>query len=154
MAGYLRLFTALDSSMSYYLNFSAIRKSLLFYQPCVTFKSRVIEKKLGIAPRPKRPMTPFIVYAMLERPKIMKENPGLVPTAVMKKLAEGWKTFSSTEKEALKKTYLKQLEDYTKQIMIYDQNLTEEQKRNIKAEKFKAIETSEKMKMKAVRIKM
>ncbi|XP_015122488.1 transcription factor A, mitochondrial isoform X2 [Diachasma alloeum] len=149
MATYRRLLNALGNSMSHYFNYSTARNRLLVCQPCATFKSRAIEKKLGIPPRPKRPMTPFIVYVVSERPRIAKENPGLPPIEIMKKLAEGWKTFDSTQKEELKKTYMKELEEYSKQMMTYEQNLTDEQKRSIKAEKFREIEASEKQKMKS-----
>lgn len=91
------------------------------------------------------------MYAQGARPQVVQDYPELAPKDVMKKLGEQWKTFSTTEKESLRQDYAKELEEYTKQIMVYEQNLTVEQKRSIKAEKYRALEANEKTKMKAVR---
>ncbi|XP_063972918.1 transcription factor A, mitochondrial isoform X2 [Diachasmimorpha longicaudata] len=149
MAAYRKFLTAFGSSPSNYFTCSTTRNRLLTCQPCMTYGSRAIEKKLGIPPRPKRPMTPFIAYSVLERGRIVKEHPDLRPRDIMKKIAEDWKTYSLPHKEELRKNYLHELQEYTKQIMAYEEKLTDEQKKSIKDEKLRGMEATEKVKMKA-----
>lgn len=90
-----------------------------------------LEEKLGIPPRPKRPLTPFFRFMKEIRPSVTKENPNLAGLDVVRKVAEKYKSIDPALLRKLTEEYHKDQEEYLKTKFRYESQLTTEQKQNI-----------------------
>lgn len=91
-----------------------------------------MEKKLGLPARPKKPLNPYFVYLLNERPSYMKKYPELTLQEIIKKMSENWKTYDQNEKDKFKLIFKKEMDVYTRDVMEYVQSLTNEQQEAIK----------------------
>ena len=66
----------------------------------------------GDDPVPKKPPTTYLMYTSKLRGKVTDENPGSHPVEISRLLGAIWRALPSSEKDALKATYLKDLETY------------------------------------------
>ncbi|XP_064457459.1 transcription factor A, mitochondrial-like isoform X1 [Ornithodoros turicata] len=81
---------------------------------------------------PKRPPTGFILFANDARPNVVKQNPSLKPTEVIRAIAARWRSADESTKQ--KYTALSKLrrEEFIKQKELYDTKLTVQQKEALK----------------------
>lgn len=85
-------------------------------------------KLLKIPEKPKKPPTPYVKFVSDHRTKIVKENPNLKQTEVIKKCAEDWKNVSKELKEKYNIEYKDECVIYDQKLMAFNANLTKEQK--------------------------
>lgn len=81
-----------------------------------------------IPPAPKRPPSGFILFAADARKAVLKENPALTPTEVIKTVAGKWKTVDEVTKNKYAALSRERFEQYEKQKAAYTSILTEQQK--------------------------
>lgn len=82
--------------------------------------------------RPKRPLAPYLRFAMLERPSLVKANPKVKVSEIASLLGQKWTNLSDEEKQKFSEEYLQEMPAYSKQIEKYNQSLTEADKDAIK----------------------
>lgn len=108
-----------------------------------TGKIRSVEKKLGLPPRPKRPLSSYLQFCNAERNSVVEQFPDLPATAVTKKLAELWKASSPETKEKFRLKYQESAQAYTQEVIEYEKNITPEVALSITNEKAKIKKTTE-----------
>ncbi|KAJ9578559.1 hypothetical protein L9F63_005209 [Diploptera punctata] len=113
-----------------------------------------IEEKLGLPPRPKKPLTPYFRYMVEMRPILNQKNPQMKVTDVVKIIAKEWQTVDEKVHEQLKEEYKKDMEKYAVAIQKYESLLTNEQKEDIKNAKLENKETKEKRKLKKKKMEL
>lgn len=84
-------------------------------------------KQLNVPDKPKKPLSPYIKFCQSKRTEILKNNPNLAQTELLKKCAEAWKNIDVTLKEKLKQDYTNEYENYTVQYNKYLSGLSPEQ---------------------------
>jgi len=67
---------------------------------------------------PKRPLSAYMMFAIVKRPQLKEENPSLKFGEVGRKLGEMWKELSDEE---YKNRYIREKKEYEK-LMIDDDN--------------------------------
>lgn len=99
-------------------------------QHAVGLKS--LEEKVGLPPKPKKPLTPFFRYIKKVRPAILAENPNIKATDVIKTISKQWETVDPTLKQQFQDEYLKEKIIYVETRAKYDSKITKEQRNEIK----------------------
>ena len=102
--------------------------------------SASLEEKLGLPPRPKKPLTPFFRYLSENRTKLQSSNPQLKPTDVVKLCAKQYESIDPAVKTKYQDQYLKDQEEYIRKRTVYDNKLTDQQKFEIANAKQEAVE--------------
>ncbi|XP_057340444.1 transcription factor A, mitochondrial-like isoform X2 [Microplitis mediator] len=95
-------------------------------------KLRKLEKKFEIPPRPKRPLNAFMRFSMLNREEIKTEFPGSSASAITKQLGAKWSLCDKSFKDKLQNEFKEEMDDYSRQMMVYEKSLTDEQKQMFK----------------------
>jgi len=72
------------------------------------------QKKEYQAAHPKRPLSPYLLFSVEQRPLIQKENSQLGITEISKIIGQKWKALDNSKKEAFKKIYQTNLEKFKK----------------------------------------
>lgn len=85
-------------------------------------------KLLKIPEKPKKPPTPYVRFVTEHCAKVVKENPNLKQTEVIKKCAEDWKNASQELKEKYNIEYKDECVIYDQKLITFNTNLTPEQK--------------------------
>ncbi|XP_037559182.1 transcription factor A, mitochondrial-like [Dermacentor silvarum] len=81
-----------------------------------------------VPPAPKRPPSGFILFAADARKAVLKENPALTPTEVIKLVAGKWKAADDVTKSKYAAISRERFEQYEKEKAAYTSQLTEQQK--------------------------
>ncbi|XP_037291773.1 transcription factor A, mitochondrial isoform X4 [Rhipicephalus microplus] len=81
-----------------------------------------------VPPVPKRPPSGFILFAADARKIVLKENPALTATEVIKAVAGKWKTADDNTRNKYAALARERFEQYQKEKAAYDSQLTEQQK--------------------------
>ncbi|KAL3182265.1 hypothetical protein MRX96_007463 [Rhipicephalus microplus] len=81
-----------------------------------------------VPPVPKRPPSGFILFAADARKTVLKENPALTATEVIKAVAGKWKTADDNTRNKYAALARERFEQYQKEKAAYDSQLTEQQK--------------------------
>lgn len=77
--------------------------------------------------KPKRPLTGYLKFMMEKRPIILKENPSLQSTDIVKRVAEQWKALSYEGKAKYQEEAVHDRAKYDEEILKYNAELTPEQ---------------------------
>lgn len=109
-----------------------------------------IEERLGLAPSPKKPLTPYFQFMRDARPRMLRENPKLSAIEVVKQLAEQWKTVDEGTKQKLADVYKQEKSDWIQKRAQYESTLTQDQKYEIQNAKAEIQESKEKRAYKKV----
>lgn len=120
-----------------------------------SLQSRRLElnlEKLGIPPRPKRPMNPFINFLKDNRPKVLESNPKLSLVEVVKECAKKWKSADEKLKQKFSDQFLKDKKQYIAKLAQYEKSLTADQKQEIEALRRSKYKKSRKLAQMKVRI--
>ncbi|KAJ8945565.1 hypothetical protein NQ314_009186 [Rhamnusium bicolor] len=112
--------------------------------------SREALKQLKIPEKPKKPLTPYVKFVIESRSDIIKQNPNIKPTEIIKKCAEHWRTVSSELKEKYANAYKSECEVYNKKILNFNASLTTEQREAIKSAADEKKEDKKKRKLRKV----
>ncbi|XP_053598211.1 transcription factor A, mitochondrial isoform X2 [Microplitis demolitor] len=134
------------SSSTKYCNFLFTRISQIVFRPYSESRLRRLEKKWDIPPRPKRPLNPFFKFVVLRREEMVKENPQLKNPQIMQKLGEKFRSYDGNYKNELQKEYREEMNEYSRQMILYEKSLTSEQKQILKSLAEKRAEMKEKSK--------
>uniref|UniRef100_A0A0A9WJY4 Transcription factor A, mitochondrial n=1 Tax=Lygus hesperus TaxID=30085 RepID=A0A0A9WJY4_LYGHE len=102
-----------------------------------------LEDKIGIRPKPKRPMSAFLKFSSnIVRPNLIKDNPSLPITQVTKIAAERWKSVDDDTKKKLAKEYQDEMVgyraamvEYLKELSTVDSKLLEKHDPKLRKEK-------------------
>ncbi|XP_065293493.1 transcription factor A, mitochondrial-like isoform X3 [Dermacentor albipictus] len=81
-----------------------------------------------VPPAPKRPPSGFILFVTDARKAVLKENPALTPTEVIKMVAGKWKAADDVTKSKYAALSRERFEHYEKEKAAYTSQLTEQQK--------------------------
>ncbi|KAF6214076.1 hypothetical protein GE061_011807 [Apolygus lucorum] len=101
------------------------------------------EEKLGIRPKPKRPMSAFLKFTSnIVRPSLVKDSPSLPITQITKIAAEKWKSVDDNTKKKLTKEYQDEMVgyraamvEYVKELASVDRKLLEKHDPKLRKEK-------------------
>lgn len=100
---------------------------------CAAISSRRLEEKLGLPAKPKRPLSCFLRFVNEKRPQWMKENPGLPMKEFVQKCGKQWTSADKKTKKKYENELVKDNEEYQKQLVLYNNQITDEQKTSIEA---------------------
>ncbi|XP_045476712.1 transcription factor A, mitochondrial [Harmonia axyridis] len=101
-----------------------------FYIPLAGVKTKDVI--IDLPEKPKKPVGPFFRFIKDHKPILLKDNPELKITDVIKKCAEDWKNSSVAIREKYDNEYKKEIEDFNKIFLDYSMRLTEEQREYLK----------------------
>lgn len=96
--------------------------------------SKKLEAKLGLPPIPNRAKRPYDRFFDETRIQLVKDNPSLKHTEIIRICAKKWAETDQDVKDRLRKDFLKENFSYQQEIFQYNNRLTEEQKSSIEAE--------------------
>ncbi|TDG50011.1 hypothetical protein AWZ03_003521 [Drosophila navojoa] len=94
--------------------------------------SKTLEEKIGLPPRPKKPLTPYFRFMREMRPKMLAKNPSISTIEVVRQLSKSWGEVDPKLKERLQSEYKRDQELYLEKRTKYDATLTEEQRSELK----------------------
>jgi transcription factor A, mitochondrial len=106
--------------------------------------SRTVEERIGLPPRPKKPLTPYFRYMQKQRPKLVEQNPKISLTDIVKICAKQWETVDEATKKKLDAEYQKEKITYIEERAKYQSKLTDEQRNELQTFKQEAAEAKEK----------
>ncbi|XP_064550441.1 transcription factor A, mitochondrial isoform X2 [Drosophila montana] len=95
-------------------------------------RSKSLEEKIGLPPRPKKPLTPYFRFMREMRPKMLEKDPKIATIEVVRQLSKSWVDVDPKLKERLQSEYKKDQELYLEQRTKYDATLTDQQRAEIK----------------------
>ncbi|XP_055844704.1 transcription factor A, mitochondrial [Episyrphus balteatus] len=99
-------------------------------QPAAGLKN--LEEKVGLPPKPKKPLTPFFRYIKQVRPTILAENPHFKATDVIKTISKQWETVDPALKLKFQEEYQREKTIYVETRAKYDSQITDEQRYEMK----------------------
>lgn len=85
-------------------------------------------EKAFFPPKPKRPVSPFVLYVKQVQNHFTEEEPNIRYSEILKKASKRWAVLDPVEKEHFQKQYNENYEAYTKELQEYNNSITEEQK--------------------------
>ncbi|PNF23876.1 hypothetical protein B7P43_G13727 [Cryptotermes secundus] len=125
-----------------YRNILLNRHTSSLYQQNAGLKKSV-EEKLGLPPKPKKPLTPYFRFMAQIRPAIVQKNPQAKLTDIAKLAGTEWGKADSSVREQLQAEYKREMVDYMAAQVKYNQKLTDEQHEEIKKAKIEIAELKE-----------
>ena len=108
-------------------------------------------EKLGLPPKPKRPLTPYFRFLVQARTQVQQSNPKLSTIEIVQACAKRWADVDESTKQKLTEEYMKDKEQFIKQRAQYESKLTDEQRYDIEAAKQDIEESKEKRAHRKVR---
>lgn len=114
---------------------------VVLYQPAVGLKN--LEQKVGLPPKPKKPLTPFFRFIKQVRPSIIAENPHFKATDIIKTISKQWETVDPDLKQKFQEEYQREKTSYVETLAKYDSQITNEQRNEMKQLKEEEIAAKE-----------
>ncbi|CAN7993592.1 unnamed protein product, partial [Ixodes hexagonus] len=93
-----------------------------------SFATQKVRSDVALPPPPKRPPSGYILFVNDARKSVLKQNPALKPTEVVKTLAEKWKTADEVTKQKYETLSQERKEEFAKAKEAYSLRLTPQQK--------------------------
>lgn len=112
-----------------------------------SYAAKTFEEKLGLPPKPKKPLTPFFRFMQDQRPKIKAANPKLHLSDVVKQISKEWENADPSMKQRLLEQFKKDQQTYIETRTKYDSKITDEQRSQIKELKQELSEAKERRMM-------
>lgn len=112
-----------------------------------TYVAKTLEEKVGMPPRPKKPLTPYFRFMNEQRPKLLASNPQLTVIEIVKQVSKEWESAEISLKQRLQEEYKKDQEKYVETRTKYDSKITDEQRSQLKELKQEQNEAKEKRMM-------
>ncbi|XP_055709653.1 transcription factor A, mitochondrial [Phlebotomus papatasi] len=106
--------------------------------------TKTVEERVGLPPKPKKPLTPYFRYMQEVRPKMAAENSQLTMGELIRNIAKQWKTVDDSKKRKYEEEFRKDQAVYLQKRAQYESKLTDEQKENIQLMKETIAEAKEK----------
>ncbi|XP_055680850.1 transcription factor A, mitochondrial [Lutzomyia longipalpis] len=120
------------------------KTTLPLVQNAQNVSSKSAEERLGLPPKPKKPLTPYFRFMKEIRPKILAENNQISMTDVLKNVAKQWATVDDVRRQKYQEEFKKDQAVYLQKMTQYKSKLTDEQKENIQIMKESIAEAKEK----------
>ncbi|KAH8420915.1 hypothetical protein KR222_009461 [Zaprionus bogoriensis] len=95
-------------------------------------QSKTLEERVGLPPRPKKPLTPYFRFMREQRPQLIAQDPKITTIQIVQELSRKWGTVDAKVKAQLQADYKKDQEVYLALRTKYDAKLTDEQRAEIK----------------------
>lgn len=111
-----------------------------------------VNERLGLPPRPKKPLTPYFRFLKENRPLIVQQNPNMGLTEIVREAAKKWNGVDASIKKKLEDDYKSDQAEYLKKRAQYDSKLTDEQKEELKHLKYELMQSRKDRVVKKVRI--
>lgn len=92
-----------------------------------TSDSKSILDAIELPEKPKRPISAYVKFMLEKRPVLLKENPSLKSTDVIKLVAEQWRALSPEEKDKFQAAIVQDKQQYQLELKSYKDKLTTEQ---------------------------
>ncbi|XP_017757324.1 PREDICTED: high mobility group B protein 6 [Eufriesea mexicana] len=109
-------------------NLLPIRNCLLNLHQNASKNALKLIEEAFLPPKPKRPVSPFILYVKQIHHHFTEEEPNIKYSDVLKKASKRWAVLNPIEKEHFQKQYSEKYEAYTKKLQEYNNSITKEQK--------------------------
>lgn len=109
---------------------------------------KTLEEKVGLPPKPKKPLTPYFRYMGDMRDTIRKQNPSMSIMDVTKLMSKQWETVDERTKVKYMNDFKKEQIKYVEERAKYDSKITDEQRKEIQQIKQEKIEAKERMAIK------
>lgn len=93
---------------------------------------KTIEERIGIPPKPKRPLAPFMRFYQKIRPNLRQEHPSEKIGGLARLAASQWKAVDTDTKEKYVNEFRKDQETFLKDIARYQNGLSDEQREQVK----------------------
>ncbi|CAD6995322.1 transcription factor A, mitochondrial isoform X1 [Ceratitis capitata] len=93
---------------------------------------RTIEEKLGLPPRPKKPLTPYFRFMQDQRPKILAENPKYSTIDIVRVISKRWSNADEALKKRLQEDYKRDQQKFVEVRAKYEAKMTDEQRSELK----------------------
>lgn len=105
------------------------RQNILYNQSAGV---KTLEERLGLPPKPKKPLTPYFRYMQQMRPVILEQNPKIALPELVKLIASKWEQVDDKTKMKLQEDFKKDQVLYIEKRAQYDSKLSDEQRRDLK----------------------
>lgn len=92
---------------------------------------RTLEEKLGLPPKPKKPLTPYFRYMNDMRDTFKKQNPEMPIVDITRMMAQKWETVEEKTKTKYLSDFKKEQIKYIEERAKYDSKITDEQRKEI-----------------------
>uniref|UniRef100_A0A0K8R7C2 Putative transcription factor a mitochondrial n=1 Tax=Ixodes ricinus TaxID=34613 RepID=A0A0K8R7C2_IXORI len=92
------------------------------------FATQKVRSDVALPPAPKRPPSGYILFINDTRKTVMRQNPALKPTEVVKTLAEKWNMADEITKKKYETLSRERMEAFAKEKEAYTSRLTPQQK--------------------------
>lgn len=109
--------------------------------------AKTFEEKIGLPPKPKKPLTPYFRYMAQQRPKLQAANPKTSIIEIVKQISKEWEKVDASMKERLQAEYKKDQQTYIEARTKYDAKITDEQRAQLKELKQEVTEAKERRMM-------
>lgn len=93
---------------------------------------RTLEDKLGLPPRPKKPLTPYFRFMREQRPKILAEYPQFGTIDLVRVLSKRWNEADAAIKKRLQDDYKREQQQFVEIRAKYEAKITNEQRAELK----------------------
>ncbi|XP_046990464.1 transcription factor A, mitochondrial [Schistocerca americana] len=103
-------------------------------QPSCGLKQSV-EEKLGLPPRPKKPLTPYFRFMQQIRPSIIQKNPQAKATDIVKMVAAEWEKADQGVRDSLQRKFHEEMMEYAEEYTHYQNKLTDKQRQALREAK-------------------
>ncbi|XP_046588033.1 HMG box-containing protein 5 isoform X1 [Neodiprion pinetum] len=127
-------FFKLCNVMGPYRNLLSSRFILPSYQPVATLKHS-LEERLGLSPKPKRPLSVYFTFMQQLRPMLRQKYPDLKSPEIVAMIAKEYKKMDPSQKSKLEEERKNLYKEYSKAMINYENSITDEQKELIKKAK-------------------
>ncbi|XP_055386504.1 uncharacterized protein LOC129615367 [Condylostylus longicornis] len=107
------------------------RQKFPLYLPKNDLKTS-LEEKIGLPPKPKKPLTPYFRFMKKMRDSVTAENPNAKAHEIVKILASKWENLDEINKKKLQEEYKKDQISYLETRTKYDSKVTDEQRGELK----------------------
>ncbi|XP_074106491.1 mitochondrial transcription factor A [Cotesia typhae] len=129
--------------------FSLPRNFLVISRDYSGSKRRLMEQRLDIPERPKRPLNAFLRYTALIRDELKEKFPEAKVPELCRLYGKKWAQCDPALKKELQDQYRKDMLKYSHQVMDYERKLTDEQKMVIEEENRRVEANKKKNELKA-----
>jgi len=106
-----------------------------------------LEERIGLPPKPKKPLTPYFRFMQKMRSTVTSENPNAKAFEIVKIMANKWENLDEANKKKLQEEYKKDQISYLETRIKYDSKITDTQRNEIKQLKQKISDAKQKRAM-------
>ncbi|KAL5281567.1 TFAM family protein [Megaselia abdita] len=92
---------------------------------------KTLEEKVGLPPKPKKPLTPYFRYMKDSRETVRKENPEMSIMDLTKLMSKQWETVEEKTKTRYMNDFKKDQIKYVEERAKYDSKITDEQRQEM-----------------------